>query len=180
MPLCAVRDSVLDPVEHSLYRALTLVLCQRAVVLTKLALGDLFWLPPHNDGSTRLPQPTIDFVICDRDSLRPLGVILLEEAATHREPTSRTAQITQSCAQAGLPVVCLPRQQAYLMHQLTPLIEPLLQGPARQDDPSQDDRSSDPLRHAQLFSSKYLNKAGRSTPAYPGYGVLRNLGNKLA
>lgn len=179
-----LRESVLDPVERSLYRALNVVICQRALLLTKINLGDLFWNAYNTTGGELGPlaQQKVDFVVCERDSMRPMGIILFTEDDTLPAQNPQSERIAQLCTQAGLPVVRLQRQQTYLMHQLTPMIEPLLASHTVSDDYSNGDRALEPAKGGQSLCNSNKHKQGRKPhqPAYPGYGALRNMTNKLS
>lgn len=181
-----LRDSMLDPAEQSLYRALTLILCQRALLFTKICLGDLLAFPPSSqtEGEGRqVTQQRVDFVLCDRDSLRPLGAILLIADSTHAGQYDASAQIDQLCTEAGLPVVWLPRQSSYLMHQLTPLIEALLTPNAHRNDFTNGDRLILPATAGPGPARATMSttpRRQRKQPAYPGYGALKTIADKLA
>lgn len=183
MPSYALRDSMLDPIEQSLYRALSSVLCQRALLFTKINLGDLF-MPslyhPADNELGALAQQRVDFVLCDRESMRPLAIILFADSTARPDQADPVEQIAQVCANAGLPLVRLERQSAYFMHQLIPLIETLLTSNARRDDYTNGDRLLPNASRDPAASNSPNTKRGRKQPAYPGYGALRTIANKLA
>ncbi|MEZ4732157.1 MAG: DUF2726 domain-containing protein [Caldilineaceae bacterium] len=93
MPSFTLRAHVLDPVEQSLYRALTLVICQRALLFAKINLNDLLSAPSCDKASSDLAQLAhyrADFVLCDREAMRPLAVIFLAtEGATGQVPADK-------------------------------------------------------------------------------------------
>lgn len=180
-----LRDSMLDPVEQSLYRALTVVLCQRALLFAKISLGDLFTAPPYQQVGQEwehLAQQRIDFLLCDRDSMRPLGAILFADDAVCAGQSDYADQVTQVCTEAGLPVVCLQRQATYLMHQLTPLIESLLTPSAHRNDFTNGERLVPVIgsNGAKKTARRMTPVRRRKLPAYPGYGALKTIANKLA
>lgn len=173
-----IRESMLDPIEQSLYRALSGVLCQRALLFTKINLGDLFTAPVYHSAESEwgaLASQRVDFVLCDRDSMRPLAIILFADNASRANQVDCAERIAQLCAEVGLPLVRLERQSAYFMHQLIPLIENLLSTSGRRDDFSNGDRALPPTPG----SSQPNNKRSRRQPAYPGYGAMRTIANKL-
>ena len=176
-----LRDSMLDPVEQSLYRALSVVLCQRALLFAKINLGDLFTAPPYHQAGSEweyLAQQRIDFVLCERDSMRPLAALLFVADATHPDQADDSEQIVQVCMAAGLPVARLQRQSTYFMHQLTPLIESLLTPNAHRNDFTNGDRLVAVTGSTGALKTTGLNR--RKVPAYPGYGALKTIANKLA
>lgn len=179
-----LRDSMLDPIELSLYRALTLVLCQRALIFTKLSLSDLFAVTSFNSVKSeweQLADQRIDFVLCDRDSVRPIGVILFEAEQPFYGYHDQSDQVAQFCSRAGLPVVRIPRQPTYFMQQLMAIIEPLLTSSTNKES-----HKNNPLHESVGIDPMHgLNKGCkpkrmRKLPAYPGYGALRTIANKLA
>lgn len=176
-----IRESMLDPIERSLYRALNIVLCQRALLFTKINLSDLFAIAYNASGDlSQLIDQKVDFVVCDRDSMRPMGVILFEEDASVPKQEHPSEQIVQLCTQAGLPVVRLRRQPTYLMHQLTSIIEPLLTNQGASDDYSNGDRALEMNSSARALTTSNTSRRRRKQPAYPGYGALRTIANKLS
>ncbi len=174
-----VRDSMLDPTERSLYRALNLVICQRALLFAKIILGDLLAMgadAPQSDEFGPLTNQRVDFVLCDRDSMRPIAIILLEAAGSSVGQADRSDQVAQLCASVGLPLIWLPRQNNYLMQHLTPAIEPLLIGGSMGNDFTNGDRVGTTIAHAMRGGPKHRRKQ----PAYPGYGALKTLAGKLS
>jgi hypothetical protein len=178
MPLYKIRESMLDPIEQSLYRALSGVLCQRALLFTKINLGDLFTTPLYHSTEGEwgiLANQRLDFVLCDRDSMRPLAIILFADSTARANQVDYAEKVAQLCTEVGLPLVRLERQSAYSMHQLIPLIENLLSSSSRRDDYTNGDRAL-PTTNA---AHKQAHKQGRRQPAYPGYGAMRTIANKL-
>jgi hypothetical protein len=154
-------------------------------------LSDLLAVSAYSTAANewgRLAHQRIDFVLCDRDSMRPIGIILVEADAMHVGPHDPSEQVAQLCAKAGLPVVRLQRQPTYMMHQLSSMIEPLLTGNARRDDFSNGDRVQGagrattvvPTATANATSKGLKPKQVRKQPAYPGYGALRTIANKFS
>ena len=184
MQAYTLRDSMLDPVELSLYRALTLVLCQRALLFTKTRLSDLFAVASFHSTEReweQLADQRLDFVLCDRDSIRPIGVILFEAERSFYGYHDQSDQVAQFCSRAGLPVLRIQRQPTYFMQQLMGVIEPLLTSSATKES----------HKNSQLHEAGNVDPMHRSTngckpkrvrklPAYPGYGALRTIADKLA
>ncbi len=178
-----VRDSMLDPMERSLYRALNLVICQRALLFAKINLGDLLATAISGTKSSELGQlaeQRVDFVLCDRDSMRPIAIILLEGTGARVGCADQSDQVAQLCASVGLPLIWLQRQNNYLMQQLTPIIEPLLIDGSVGNDFTNGDRMREStmtgIAHAMRRGPRHLRKQ----PAYPGYGALRTIASKLS
>lgn len=178
-----LRDSMLDPVELSLYRALTLVLCQRALLFTKVSLSTLFAVTTVNSTESeweQLADQRLDFVLCDRDSVRPIAGILFAAELSYGQ-YDPTEQVAQFCSKAGFPLVRIQRQPSYLMQQLMLIIEPLLTSGTSYE------INKNPQLHESIITvpAHGLNRSCkpkriRKQPAYPGYGALRTIANKLA
>lgn len=184
----AICESMLDPIEQSLYRALSGVLCQRALLFMKINVGDLFTTPVYHSTDSEwrtLASQRVDFVLCDRDSMRPMAIILFVDSAVDRAVRTHQAgcveKIAKLCAEVGLPLVRLERQSAYFMHQLIPLIENLLSNSARRDDYTNGDRAKPAavVSGATPAATSQNHKRTRRQPAYPGYGAMRTIANKL-
>ncbi len=160
-----VQETVLAADQRSLYHALTLIVAQRALLLTKVKLSAL--LSPaagqaQRVAYTHLDRYTVDFVLCDRSTTRPLLIVLQEQksAANCARSTPNDA-IERLAGSAGLPVLRFTQESAYRMDKLLRLIEPYLNGDSRGSDYAQGDRlatatdSRGPAipRPATLFSS---------------------------
>jgi hypothetical protein len=136
-----IQETVLAQGEQSLYRALTLVVAQRALLLSKVKLSALI-MPAAEFGpgfaQTYLDRYTVDFVLCDRRTTRPL-LIVLQDEQTHT-PGAVNDTIAHLATDAGLPVVRIAYEGAYRMEQLLRLIEPYLQGDVCSGDAKSDER----------------------------------------
>ena len=184
MQAYTLRASMLDPVELSLYRALTLVLCQRALLFTKIRLSDLFAVAGFSATESeweQLAEQRLDFVLCDRDSIRPTAVILFEAERSFYGQHDQSDQVAQFCSRAGLPVVRIQRQPAYFMQQLMGIIEPLVTGStAKENHRNNQLHESSTIDPMHELNTGCKPKRNRKVPAYPGYGALRTIANKLA
>jgi hypothetical protein len=148
MSMYRIQETILQTEERSLYHALTLVVAQRALLLSKVKLSAMLEpLPELSTGRDRtanhssLEQHTIDFVVCDRQTTRPLFVVLVDgprgPRGSHRDTNTYLQQL---CADAGLPVLRIKQAGAYRMDLLQRLIEPLLVGDSRGTDYAHGDR----------------------------------------
>ncbi len=167
-----VQKTVLAAEERSLYHALTLVVAQRALLLSKVKLSAI--IEPaqqhRNVGTaTFLNRYTVDFVICERTTTHPLCVILVDgpERTSHPSGTA-AAQIEQICAAAALPVVRIAQAKAYRMDQLLRLIDPLLAGGSSSSARERDDRAPLPARDetGKTIPGKAIPPLPRSTTIF--------------
>jgi hypothetical protein len=84
-----LRDDFLSPAEASFYHVLAHVSADWAVVLAKVNLGDLLYAPRAAGRAqwlmwNRINRKHLDYVLCDRQTLRPLLAVELDEARTSR------------------------------------------------------------------------------------------------
>ncbi|MEZ4866238.1 MAG: DUF2726 domain-containing protein [Caldilineaceae bacterium] len=182
-----VHNNMLDPIERSLYHALHLVICQRAFLFTKVHLSDLISASAGQSAlldNQELTTQRADFVLCDRNTTRPLAIILLlDPNHSLSEQSERIGHTAKICTEVGLPVVGIQRQSIYAMHDLSSVIEPLLANSSHSDDFTNGDRIEEqetPAGHRTLGSATNLKQGKRQPPLYPGYGVLRALAGKLS
>ena len=169
----SVCDSLLDPAAGSLYKALSLVICQRAQLFVKIRLGELLTTAASGGIAGPLAERQVDFVLCDRETLRPLAIIMLAAEDAQVRDGEEAEQLTELCLQAKLPLIWLQRQSSYMMPQLTAVIEPLLVGGSVGNDDSNGERMwVEPWRGGA--------RGRRKQPAYPGYGALKTIAGKLS
>lgn len=140
-PTYRVRDDFLSPAELSYYRVLTTAVSGRAVVLTKVRLADLFFVP-RGDGSTgarnRIAQKHVDFLLCDRDTMRPLVAVELDDRSHERESRQeRDRVVDEVFGAAGLPLLHVPAKSAYSVAQTVSALAPYL-GDSETDRSEQD------------------------------------------
>jgi len=144
MDTYSIQETVLATEERSLYQALTLVVAQRALLLTKVKLSAL--LSPNASQSqhlayTQLDRYTVDFVLCDRNTTRPLLVVLCDRAPTDNCALNNPNDMIERLAHsASLPIVRVEQSAAYRMDMLLRLIDPYLAGDSRGSDYTNGDR----------------------------------------
>lgn len=169
-----IRESILEQGERSLYHALSLIIAQRALVLTKVKLSAIF-TPTSLTGSqlsnTFLDRFTADFVICDRQTTKPLLIIQQEqETPSCRSVITRASlneamgRLAQTC---GLPFLVLPSESAYRMDRLLRLIEPYLLDDKRGSDYAVGDRDV-----CATGTTVRTQSADRHTPPIPRPATL--------
>jgi len=124
VPRYRLRDDLFSPAEASFYHVLLQACAGWAVVLGKVNLGDLLYAPREAGEAqwamwNRINRKHLDYVLCDRQTLRPLVAVELDDAS-HRlaRRAERDAFVDQAMAQAGLGLVRVPVQQAYATAEL--------------------------------------------------------------
>src|SRR6185295_18008345 len=87
------KDFLLTQAERSLFGVLSEVVKDRYFIFAKVRLADLVWLPKGTESRqshfNRVQSKHIDFVICDRSSIRPLLCIELDDAS-HGQASRQT------------------------------------------------------------------------------------------
>lgn len=150
-----VQKTILANEERSLYHALTLVVAQRAILLSKVTLSAM--LEPITPSAGRAPgnprthleRYIVDFALCDRNTTQPLFVILVDaQTAVHRSQQAGHNDVMQEiCEAAGLPVLRITQESAYRMDKLQRLIEPFFAGEQGDSAYAQEDRVPFALEH---------------------------------
>lgn len=112
-----LRDDFLSPAELSYYRVLSTAVAGGAVVLTKVRLADLFFVP-RSRGSirfvNRIARKHVDFLVCDRETMRPLvGVELDDRSHERSRRQERDGFVDEVFRVAGLPLIHVPARSGY-------------------------------------------------------------------
>ena len=84
-----LRDEFLSPAELNFYRVLVSVTADWAALFSKVNLGDLFYAKSGEHGQNqayrnKIARKHVDFLLCDRESLRPLLAIELDDSSHNR------------------------------------------------------------------------------------------------
>ena len=118
-----LRDDFLSPAELSYYRVLSTAVAGRAVALTKVGLADLFFVP-RSEGSVsfrnRIAQKHMDLLVCDRETVRPLvGVELDDRSHERARRQERDGFVDEVFRVAGLPLIHVPARSGYSVAELS-------------------------------------------------------------
>jgi hypothetical protein len=125
-----LRDDFLSPTEASLFYALQQVVGDQALIMAKVRLADLFFVPRANgrDGSfNRISQKHIDFLVCHAKTVKPLcGIELDDSSHNSSKRQTRDDFVNQVFATAQLPLVRITAQRSYDRAQLAAQLMPYL------------------------------------------------------
>src|SRR5450432_4184886 len=86
-----LRDHFLSPAELSFYRVLRSTVAGRAVLNSKVALADVFWVKSPDDHSrfrvytNKIDRKHVDFLLCDAATMQPILGIELDDKS-HQRP----------------------------------------------------------------------------------------------
>lgn len=108
------------------------VIGSRAVVCTKVALGDLFYVKRDDPSryriyTNKIDRKHVDFLLCDPATMRPLVGIELDDKS-HQRPDrqERDAFVDQAFQAAGLALLHVPAKRAYVVTELAAQLTPFL------------------------------------------------------
>ncbi|MEO8391421.1 MAG: DUF2726 domain-containing protein [Chloroflexota bacterium] len=128
-----VRDHFLSPAELSFYQVLRKAITGRAVLNTKVALGDVFWVKSPDDPSkfriytNKIDRKHVDFLLCDPATMQPLiGIELDDKSHQRADRQERDAFVDQVFAAAKLPLLHIPAKRGYVVEELAAQLAPYL------------------------------------------------------
>lgn len=112
-----LRDDFLSPAELAFYRTLRLAVKEQAVILAKVNLADLFFVPrPHASQAHRnkIDRKHVDFLLLHPETMKPLAGVELDDASHERADRAARDQFVNRVFQAaGLPLIRIPARSAY-------------------------------------------------------------------
>lgn len=112
-----LRDDFLSPAELSFYRVLRLAVKDRAVIMAKVNLADIFFVTGSKESQSyrnKIDRKHVDFVLCDPATMKPrCGVELDDSSHARRDRQERDEFVDQVFQVAGLPMVRFPARAAY-------------------------------------------------------------------
>ncbi len=126
------KDYLLTAAERSFYEVLCSVVDGQLLVFAKVRLADLVYMPKGTANRqthfNRIQSKHVDFVLCTRDKLSPVLVIELDDAS-HEEESRRDRDtfVDAALTAAGLPILHIPAQRAYVPADLATAIQQKLQ-----------------------------------------------------
>jgi hypothetical protein len=112
------KDYLLTQAERSLFGVVSEALKNQYLIFAKVRLADLVWMPKGTESwqshFNRIQSKHVDFVICDRASIRPLLCVELDDAS-HGQASRKTRDVFVDSAlrAAGLPLVRIVASKAY-------------------------------------------------------------------
>jgi hypothetical protein len=135
LPKVTVNKFFVTDAERSFFQVLRRVVGDRGHVLTQVPLRQLLFFPGNNKTNPgraswhgRVSQRTIDFVVCDPATLRPLVAIELDDS-THSRPDRQTRDdnVHTILEAAGLPLLGVVTSRGYETRELEASLAPYLQ-----------------------------------------------------
>lgn len=128
-----LRDNFLSPAELSFYGVLRAAINGRAVLCSKVALADIFYVKKGDDASrwriytNKIDRKHVDFLLCDPVTMRPLVGIELDDSSHQRtDRQARDTFVDGVFAAAGLPLLHIPVKRGYVTAEIEGQIEPYI------------------------------------------------------
>ena len=121
-------SSLLTQTESEFYRALREAVGPMADIQCKVRLADLLIAPEGNRSAfNRVSQKHVDFVLCERGTLRPLVAVELDDPSHQRaDRQARDRFVDSAYKSAGLPLVHIQTQKRYSAAELLTALNPML------------------------------------------------------
>jgi very-short-patch-repair endonuclease len=131
------RDDFLSPAELAFYRVLVPVVDSRYVICPKVRLADLVHTVERNDRANmnRIIQKHVDFVLCEKESMKPILVIELDDKSHARADRRERDELVDAVFEsAQLPLLHVKAAARYAPQDLRAQIEKSLSStPASRD-----------------------------------------------
>ena len=116
-PRAMVSTKFVTPAELNFYRVLTRVLAGRGHVLAQVALNRVLFLPgqpARGSWSNKMRGRSLDFLVCDPATLRPMVAIELDDSSHDRpDRRARDDDVERLLSAAGLPFVRFKCRRTY-------------------------------------------------------------------
>ena len=128
-----LRDDFLSPAEVSFCQVLRTIVGDRALVITKVNLADLFFVATgdHRQNralANRIDRKHVDFLVCDSKSIRPIVALELDDQSHSRTDRKTRDELVEAVfAAAGLPLLRVPVKTGYAPQEIQTLLQPYLQ-----------------------------------------------------
>jgi hypothetical protein len=160
-----LRDDLLSPAEASFYRVLKTAVGDQFFIFPKVGLQELFFVPRQYEHDwtyrNKIDRKHVDFVLCDRTSLKPCVAIELDDASHKRvDRKQRDEFVAEVFATAGLPLVRTAVRVAYSTQQIKAMMQPFL--------PANEASKSTPMvAQEPTVTTDTANGAAAQTPVCP-------------
>jgi len=111
------RISILSKTEIEFYRALQSAVGDRAIIMCKVRLFDVFYIKQPRINfkfANRIIQKHVDFLICQPQTLKPIaGIELNDRSHLRQDRQERDALVMLIFKSAGLPLINLTPKPSY-------------------------------------------------------------------
>jgi hypothetical protein len=125
------RDDFLSAAELSFFRVLRQAVGDRAVILCKVNLADIFFVARPNENRAylnKIDRKHVDFLLCDPTNMRPrVGIELDDASHDRRDRQQRDDFVNTVVNTAGLPLLRIPAKTGYSPQDILAKVIPHLQ-----------------------------------------------------
>jgi len=131
-----VQTPILTEAERRFFDALESAVPERGYLLAQVRLANLVHVKQGSGGFfwknfSPIGMKCVDFVLCERSSMRPLLVIELDDSShRRRERAERDKFVDQVLTSVSIPVLHWPVQQTYIQSELVQAINAKLRSNA--------------------------------------------------
>lgn len=117
-----LRDDFLSFAERSFFGVLKSMMKDYFAIFTKVSLAEIFFVSQPNENYrayNRINRKHVDFLICDRNTLKPVFAIELDDRSHNRpDRQERDEFVDDVFEKAGLPLLHIPVQASYNTNEL--------------------------------------------------------------
>ncbi len=117
-----IRDDFLSPAEFSFYRVMVYTVGDQVFIAPKVRLADIFFIPHGKKNyadQNRIGQKHVDFLLCDRETMKPLAGIELDDSSHQRaKQQARDEFVNQTFKAAGLPLERVSVKRGYTSEEI--------------------------------------------------------------
>jgi len=123
----------LSPAELNFFKILRNVVGDKAVICTKVSLGDLFTTKrddysQYTSYMNKIRRKHVDFLLCDSITMHPLVAIELDDKSHEREDRQERDKFVDGVFKAsGLALIHIPVKKAYVTSELASQLAPYIQ-----------------------------------------------------
>lgn len=130
-----LRADFLSPSELSFYKVLLQSVEGRAAVMTKVSLGDIFFVkkPDKNFAyNNKIARKHVDFLLCTTDTLKPMAGIELDDTSHQKQNRiDRDEFVDEVFKTSNLPLVKFVNRRSYTLQEVREKISFLFDQPEK-------------------------------------------------
>ena len=129
----AQRDDFLSPSELSFHRILDQIVGNKAIICPKVSLKDIFFVTDRDRSkqttySNKIDRKHVDFLLCSKDSLKPICGIELDDSSHKREDRIiRDKFFEQVFVTAGLKLIRFENKKSYSLSEIEAKMQPVFE-----------------------------------------------------
>ncbi|HYO87319.1 MAG TPA: DUF2726 domain-containing protein [Candidatus Limnocylindrales bacterium] len=162
-----LKKSLLTPAELEFFWILTTTVNGRAMICPQVRMADIFSGTQWGYASlNRIAQRSVDFLLCDPTTMKPVAAIELDDSSHQRENRqARDIEVDAIFQSARLPLLHQPVQRSYDVRELATLLAAVLP-PAPHSVPQPSPQAAKP--YSALLTSAPTNG---TSPVCPKCGI---------